>query len=152
MRSPDQALSNFLDLVCREIRFKSIHQSITKELTGHIEDQKEAYIQQGLDEKSALIKAVEQMGDPVKVGKQLNQAHRPKTEWSIVATMAALVMLGGSIQYFLSRANIGPIRYILSETSINQVGIDVFPSFILYAPVGFDFSWYNGAGHPVCSF
>ncbi len=152
MRSPDQALSNFLDLVCREIRFKSIHQSITKELTGHIEDQKEAYIKQGLDEEAALIKAVEQMGDPVKVGKQLNQAHRPKTEWSIVAIMAVLVMLSGSIQYFLSRASIGPIRFILSETSIyessiegfplievfplHESGIDVFPSFILYAPAG----------------
>lgn len=122
MQSYSKHVQEFLQVVCKEIRFKGIHKNITRELSGHIEDQKNEYINQGLGEETAALKAVEQMGDPVIVGKQLDLAHRPKTEWSIISIAAILVVLGGAIQYFLS--------------GVNADSADMFSHFLLYAPIG----------------
>lgn len=115
-------VQEFLQSVCKEIRFKSMHNRIIKELMDHIEDQKDEYIKQGMEEDVAVLKAVEQMGDPVVVGKQLDKTHRPKTEWSIVSIAAMLVVLGGVVQYFLS--------------AVNTNNADMFFHFLLYAPIG----------------
>lgn len=122
MQSYNKYVQEFLQSVCKEIRFRSIHKDINKELSDHIEDQKNEYIKQGLDEETATLKAVEQMGDPVIVGKQLDKAHRPKTEYSILSIAAILVVLGGIVQYFLS--------------GVNANSIDMFTHFLLYAPIG----------------
>jgi cell division protein FtsW (lipid II flippase) len=122
MSSNNNYLQEFLQSVCNEIRFKGIHKSIAKELSDHIEDQKYEYIDQGLDEETATIKAVEQMGDPVIVGQQLNNAHKPRIEWSILSISTVLVIIGAAVQYFLSGA---------SESAAY-----LFPRFLMYAPVG----------------
>jgi cell division protein FtsW (lipid II flippase) len=136
MHSSSKHVQDFLQEVCKEIRFKSIHEHIIKELSGHIEDQKNDYIDQGFDEETANLKAVEQMGDPAIVGKQLDKTHRPRMEVSILSICAILVVLGGGIQFFLS--------------GVNTNGIDNFSHFLQYAPIGivafvlmyfFDYTW-----------
>ena len=122
MQSYNKHVQEFLQSVCKEIRFKSIHKNITKELSDHIEDQKNEYIKQGLAEETAVLKAVEQMGDPIIVGKQIDKANRPKTEWSILSLAAFLVVLGGVVQFFLS--------------GVNANSADMFSHFLLYAPIG----------------
>ena len=82
MQELDKYIKGFMDTVCSQIRYKSIHKSISDELTDHICEQKSQYINQGLDEEEAVKKALQQMGDPVQVGKELDKAHRPRTEWS----------------------------------------------------------------------
>ncbi len=49
--------------------------------------------------ETALLKSVKQMGDPVLIGKQLDKAHRPKMEWSILLITAVLVVIAGIVQY-----------------------------------------------------
>ncbi|MBP1989897.1 FtsW/RodA/SpoVE family cell cycle protein [Paenibacillus eucommiae] len=136
MESPSKLVQQFVQGVCKQIRFKSIHASIVKELTDHIEDQKNEYIDQGLDKDAAELKAVEQMGDPMLVGKQLNLTHRPKTEWTLLSISAVLVVLGGAVQYFFS--------------GINERSDHLFSNFLQYAPIGiaaflllyfFDYTW-----------
>lgn len=122
MSSSKRQLQDFLKKVCSEVRFKKAHKSIIRELSDHIEDQKNEYINQGLDEETASIKAVEQMGDPAIIGRQLNNAHRPKTEWTILTIAISLVIIGGLMQYFLSG---------VQENSLYR-----FSHFLLYAPVG----------------
>jgi hypothetical protein len=58
MPSSSKQVQDFLQDVCKEIRFKSIHGHIAKELSDHIEDQVSTYIGQGYDQEAANIKAV----------------------------------------------------------------------------------------------
>jgi cell division protein FtsW (lipid II flippase) len=122
MLSSNKYVQEFLETICQQIRYKGIHMKITKELSDHIDDQKNEYIKQGFDEEAATLKAVEQMGDPVLVGKQLDKAHRPKNEWSILALAAILVTIGGLVQYYLS--------------GVNADNSYVFSRFLIYAPAG----------------
>jgi cell division protein FtsW (lipid II flippase) len=122
MQELDKYIKGFMDTVCSQIRYKSIHKSISDELTDHICEQKSQYINQGLDEEEAVKKALQQMGDPVQVGKELDKAHRPRTEWSILSLAMLLAAIGGAVQYFLSTAGTG--------------NYDGFSRFLLYAPVG----------------
>jgi cell division protein FtsW (lipid II flippase) len=123
MASTEKYVWEFLQTTCEQIRFKSVHKSIISELSAHIEDQKCEYMKNGLDEETATIKAVEQMGDPVLVGKRLDMAHRPRTEWSILSLALILVVMGGAIQYFIS--------------SLVPYNSGTFLRFLVYLPIGF---------------
>lgn len=114
-------IEDYLQKACSQIRYKGIHSSIRNELTDHIEEQKSQYIKQGLTEEVAIQKAVEQMGDPVEVGKQLDKAHRPKIEFSILSLVAVLVLIGGVVQFLISAAS---------------SDMDTFSQFLIYAPIG----------------
>lgn len=88
-------ISQFLEQVCQQIKYKRIHKDISQELQGHIGELRDSYIEDGMDEGEAIEKAVEQMGDPINIGKNLNKTHRPKTEWSIIALIGIIVLIGG---------------------------------------------------------
>lgn len=122
MPAYNKHIQDFLQAICNQIRFKSIHKSVINELCDHIEEQKCEYIKQGMKEETATVKALEQMGDPVLVGKQLDKAHQPKTEWSILALAGILVLIGGVVQFFLS--------------SFSEYNTNVFSNFLIYAPIG----------------
>ncbi len=51
-------------------------------------------MEHGLSEEEAEEKAVEQMGNPAKLGKELNKLHRPKVDWLLVSLLAAVMGLG----------------------------------------------------------
>ena len=122
MLSDNKYVKEFLELVCREVRSKNIHGNITEELEAHIEDQKNYYVKKGLDEETAFLESIKQMGDPVLIGRQLDLTYRPKTEWSILIITAVLVIIAEIVQYFLSRAGSG--------------NYDNFLRFLLYVPIG----------------
>ena len=131
MSEHNKAIQEFLDTACNQIRYKSIHKSIIDELTDHIEEQKIQYIKEGYSQEEATAKAIEQMGDPVLVGKELDKAHRPKTEWSILSLVAILVLIGAAVQFI-----------IFGE---NPRGPESFPQFLMYVSVGlvaFTFTYF----------
>lgn len=76
----------------------------------------------GFSSEDATAKAIEQMGDPVLVGKELDKAHRPKTEWSILSLVAVLVLIGGALQFLIS--------------GVSTQGSSSFLKFLIYAPIG----------------
>lgn len=132
MSEHNKAIQEFLDTACNQIRYKSIHKSIIDELTDHIEEQKIQYIKEGYSQEEATAKAIEQMGDPVLVGKELDKAHRPKTEWSILSLVAILVLIGAAVQFI-----------IFGE---NPRGPESFPQFLMYVSVGlvaFTFTYFS---------
>lgn len=115
-------LQEFLQSVCQEIRYKSVHRGVIRELTDHIEDQKYEYIARGLDEVTAVQKAIEEMGDPALVGKQLDNAHRPRTDWPVLVLVSGLVLCSGFLQYYLS--------------GISENTAYMFTRFLTYSPLG----------------
>ena len=50
--------------------YKSIRNEISEEFTNHLEECKEKYIEEGMNENEAELKAVKQIGDAEKVGQQ----------------------------------------------------------------------------------
>lgn len=87
-------IKDFLNSVCEQIKYKPIRESISEELKNHIEEIKENYMQEGLQEELAESEAIKQMGDSVEIGKKLNKIHRPKLDWKLVLIIGVLICFG----------------------------------------------------------
>lgn len=87
-------IKDFLNSVCEQIRYKPIRESISEELKNHIEEIKENYMQEGLQEELAEGEVIKQMGDSVEIGKKLNKIHRPKLDWKLVLIIGVLICFG----------------------------------------------------------
>jgi hypothetical protein len=101
LQQPDR-ITGYLETVRRQIRWKRTHPFVLEEIHNHIIDQKEAFLKEGLDEEEAVKSAINEMGDPVTVGEQLDRIHRPRPDWTLLALTASMLFLGLAIQYFLS--------------------------------------------------
>ncbi len=100
----------YIKVVEEQIRCKRAVPCIEEEMKSHLEDQREALMRDGMEEKMACKEAVRQMGDPVEVGIMLDRIHRPKMEKSLLAIVMILSIAGVLLQ-FLSK---GPLKsYIL---------------------------------------
>ena len=118
-------VKDFLEEVCKQIKYKKIHGDISVEMQEHIYGLMEEYIKKGMDRDEAEKKAVEQMGSPIEIGKQLHKAHRPKTEWSIIALIGILVLTGCFVLLSIAREN-------LSIMTIEQF----YQSYLVYTLIG----------------
>ena len=87
-------INEFLNNVCDKIKYKPIRNEISEELKNHIEEQKEDFIQSGIEEKLAEEKTIENMGNAEELGKRLNKIHRPKLDWKLVVLIAILISFG----------------------------------------------------------
>lgn len=129
MYALNKDVSDFLSKVCGEIKYKGVHGGISEELKSHVNERIDYYMETGLSEAEATIKAVEQMGDPIRIGQELNKTHRPRTEWSIIGLMGIMVIVGIISVYTLA---IDPGYYLdregLVKTYLLQIiiGASVF--------------------------
>lgn len=101
----DSYCREYLSLCTGQMRCKAMRPVVEKELYSHIEDQKQAYLEEGMDEAEAQELAVKQMGDPVETGTALDRIHRPKMNWKAVGMILLLSALGALIQYAFGREN-----------------------------------------------
>jgi cell division protein FtsW (lipid II flippase) len=118
-------ISDFTDAVCKQIKYKKIHQDISIEIQGHIHELMEEYIESGMNAEEAAQKATQQMGSPIEIGKKLNKTHKPKTEWSIILLIGALVLISGLVL-------ISAIGDQTSLLSMNQF----YKSYLVYTVIG----------------
>lgn len=67
----------FCEAVCRQVRHATPRErrAIRGELTGHLEDRAEVLRSRGLDEAQAEEAAVAAMGDPERIGRELNRQY-----------------------------------------------------------------------------
>ena len=78
-------LSEYIAVVTAQMRCKRARAMVAKELADHIADQKQAYVETGMDEASAELAAVRQMGDAVEVGREMDRIHRPRMDVKVLA-------------------------------------------------------------------
>lgn len=97
----DKSKQIYLDTVAEQIRCRRARGFVTEELKNHLEDQETAYLSDGYQKEEALKKAIQEMGDPIETGNELNRIHKPKINWIILAGVFILSVLGIVIQYFL---------------------------------------------------
>lgn len=94
-------ITEYVKTVCEQVRWKKAHDLISEEIKDHIVDQKNAFINSGLDDKTATEKAIIEMGDPVLIGTEFDRSYRPKVEWSIVILTCIMVFIGFLVRYFV---------------------------------------------------
>lgn len=89
----------YMETLLAQIREKRARECVRQEVEGHINDQKAFYIADGIPEDQAETQAVADMGDPVETGSALDQLHRPKPAWGMLAMIAVLCTAGALLQY-----------------------------------------------------
>ena len=90
-----ETIREYLDTVQEQIRWKRARPVVVRELEQHLTDQRDAFLEEGSAPEEAERLAVEEMGDPVSAGTELDRVHRPKPQWGLLATTLALALLGG---------------------------------------------------------
>lgn len=98
----DETIWTYLNTVQEQIRWKRARQVVVRELGQHLDDQRDAFIEEGKSVEEAERLAVEEMGDPVSVGTELDRIHRPKPQWGLLATTLVLALLGGFLRVWLT--------------------------------------------------
>lgn len=98
-------INAYLNAVCQQLRWKKAHKPILEEVEAHITDQKNAYINGGIDEETAIDRAIKDMGDPIIVGGQLDRVHRPKPAWSILVPAITALIFGLAVQLLIGTEN-----------------------------------------------
>lgn len=131
-------LEGYLKTVCQQIRWKKAHGVISEELENHIIDQKNAFVSKGFTEENAMDKAIEEMGDPILVGSELDRTHKPKPEWSIIFLTGVLLFLGFLIRELISNDVSNAANSTGSNVFITIFGIAsmVIAYFLDYTIIG----------------
>lgn len=68
----------FLAKACKHITIKKLRNRIYRELCEHMEDMLDDFLEAGEEKETAIQKVITEMGDPVKINKNLRRAHRKK--------------------------------------------------------------------------
>ncbi|QWH41115.1 FtsW/RodA/SpoVE family cell cycle protein [Bacillus mycoides] len=84
----------FLTEVTNHIKSKEAKSFVATELDFHMKQAKNTWIEKGLSEEVAENKAVEQMGSPIKLGRELNKLHKPKVDWFLIILLVTAMGLG----------------------------------------------------------
>ncbi|PEF68513.1 cell division protein FtsW [Bacillus anthracis] len=84
----------FLKEVTNHIKSKEAKDLVAAELDFHLKQAKNMWVEKGLSEAVAEDKAVEQMGSPIKLGRELNKLHKPKVDWFLIGLLVAAMGLG----------------------------------------------------------
>lgn len=116
----------YMETLLAQIREKRARECISQEVAGHLADQKARYIADGMSDGDAEAQAVADMGDPVETGIALDQIHRPKPAWGMLAMIAVLCAVGVLLQFAV-------YRYCPQA----QVGRYFFQSQLCYAVLGY---------------
>jgi cell division protein FtsW (lipid II flippase) len=96
----------FLNTVADQIKSKEAKKCVSAELAHHIKEAKKGWIEKGLTEEAAEEKAVEQMGSPIKLGKQLNKLHHPRVDWLMVMLLVTTLCIGFLPAFYLDYMNV----------------------------------------------
>lgn len=128
---------NYLELMTGQIRCKKMCPVIAREVEDHIEDQKQAFMEEGMTEEEAEKAAVEEMGDPVEVGVEMDRIHRPKMPWKAIFVIALMQILSGIFAAFFLKQN-ESYGYIAGIRQIFWLAM-AFPVMILVCYM--DYSW-----------
>lgn len=100
-----ETIQAYLETVQEQIRWKRARPVLVRELARHLEDQRDDFLREGKSPEEAERLAVQDMGDPVAVGTELDAVHRPKPQWGLLGLTIALALAGVILRAFFFRAN-----------------------------------------------
>ena len=103
-------LEDWLSQAVAQLRSRRAGAAVREELAQHLADQYQALLETGMNPDTAAEKTVQQMGDPVLVGGQLDRVHRPRPALVQLVPVALLLTAGSLLQWVLSRYVAGTIN------------------------------------------
>ena len=126
----------YLDQVEKQIRQEAVREEIRTELRQHIEDQADFYQESGMSRKEAVERAVEDMGDPVETGVQLDMVHQPQLDKKLLISVAILLIVeaGFQIIYYI-RVEERP--FVFSSVAMSLFALINFFWMLMYAKRSF---------------
>lgn len=86
-------ITQFCQAVQGEIRWKKAHPKILREIETHLHEQADYYEAEGISSEESKEKAVLQMGDPVEMGRLLDETHRPKAQIGLLLASSLILCL-----------------------------------------------------------
>ncbi|GGI45310.1 hypothetical protein GCM10008018_11440 [Paenibacillus marchantiophytorum] len=110
-----EEIREFMKQVISHIQAKEVHHEVRMELESHLEDIITEKMERGVELTAAIQEAISQMGAPDIIGAQFHQVHRPRTDWKLLALIAAFMMFG-LVAIFAAQASSG-----FSAIGIKQV-------------------------------
>lgn len=93
-----KTIAAWLEAVQSQIRWKRARPVLVQELEQHMEDQRDDLLEEGKAPEEAERLAVEDMGDPVTVGTELDRVHRPRPQWGLLGLTLALAVIGAVLR------------------------------------------------------
>lgn len=110
-----KTIAAWLEAVQSQIRWKRARPVLVRELERHLEDQRDAFQQEGKPLEEAERLAVEDMGDPVTVGTELDRIHRSRPQWGLLGLTIALAVIGAVLRVTFFQVG-GDYHYIFTHT------------------------------------
>lgn len=107
-----ETIQAYIQAVEDQIRWRRARGVVSLELRRHLEDQRDAFAAEGREDPERL--AVEEMGDPVAVGAELDRLHRPRPQWGLLGLTVVLACAGAFLRVYLtmglSYGAVSPVR------------------------------------------
>lgn len=91
-------MDEYMTILLEQIRHKKARAAVEGEIRQHIEEQAAAYEAGGMEKDEAMYKAVQDMGDPVTAGVELDRVHRPRMAWGMLLLVGIISALSILIQ------------------------------------------------------
>ena len=87
--------------VLKQVKFIFDHRSIRRELNSHIQDLIDEHNWNNLPEEELILKINDEMGDPIDLGKSLNQVHKPLLgyAWIISKSIFVIVVFASTLNF-----------------------------------------------------
>lgn len=87
--------------VLKQVKFVYDHRSIRRELNSHINDLIDQQNWNNLPEEELILKINDEMGDPIDLGKSLNQVHKPLLgyAWIISKSIFVIVLIASALNF-----------------------------------------------------
>lgn len=125
-----ELIRSYLRSVCAQIKAREVHPHIRKELESHLEELVTEREEAGDNRDEAVRKAIERMGDPIKVGNGLHSVHRPRKNWPLWIGVLLFASLGVFSMYWID--GMMPYPFPLATNKIVSVGIGLLIMVLLY--------------------
>ena len=107
--------------VLKQVKFIFDHQSIRRELNSHIQDLIDEHNWNNLPEEELILKINDEMGDPIDLGKSLNQVHKPLLGyiWVLSRSVFYIVLCLSTINIYQTLVNTSIVRQTISDEKLN---------------------------------
>lgn len=87
-------MERFIQQVTKLIRSKEAKVTVAEELKQHLVQAQTKHMERGLSNEEAMTKAIQDMGNPIALGKSMNKIHKPKLDWLLIVAFSALLLCG----------------------------------------------------------
>lgn len=123
--SEDSRVEQYLARVSLQIKSKEVRPEIRAELLGHLEEAVEQYLGDNVSEEEAIGMALEHMGEPLSLGRKLQQVHKAKIEWRLIFLVGICILFGLFNLYLMQQNDLLMFRNQYFERTITWVVIGI---------------------------